>query len=175
MQSAGDKTLSSLNLAVIGNCNFSALLDSRARIVWSCLPRFDSDPRFCALLNDHDESEKGIFDVELVPVEVTWATAIAAMVQTSVLLLLLSKKHDIQVIGEALSRGWKALPCVAAMAVSVGGVLLVWSGDGSWAMTAIRLVVCVALGAVVYTGVAWAIGYRELAQALQRRRQSDGH
>lgn len=71
MQSAGDKTLSSLNLAVIGNCNFSALLDSRARIVWCCLPRFDSDPRFCALLNDHHDSEKGIFDVELLDLRET--------------------------------------------------------------------------------------------------------
>jgi GH15 family glucan-1,4-alpha-glucosidase len=57
--------LSSLDLAVIGNCSFSALLDGRARIVWSCLPRFDSDPRFCALLNDHRDGEKGFHDVEL--------------------------------------------------------------------------------------------------------------
>ena len=57
--------MSDLNLAVIGNCNFSALLDSRARIVWCCLPRFDSDPRFCALLNDHKDGERGFYDVEL--------------------------------------------------------------------------------------------------------------
>ena len=57
--------MNDLNLAIIGNCNFSALLDSRARIVWCCLPRFDSDPRFCALLNDHADSEKGFYDVEL--------------------------------------------------------------------------------------------------------------
>ena len=57
--------MSNLNLAVIGNCNFSALLDSRARIVWCCLPRFDSDPRFCALLNDHHDGETGVYDAEL--------------------------------------------------------------------------------------------------------------
>ena len=57
--------MSNLDLAVIGNCNFSALLDSRARIVWCCLPRFDSDPRFCALLNAHKDGEKGFYDVEL--------------------------------------------------------------------------------------------------------------
>ncbi len=57
--------MSDLNLAVIGNCNFSALLDSRARIIWCCLPRFDSDPRFCALLNDHKDGERGFYDVEL--------------------------------------------------------------------------------------------------------------
>ena len=41
----------SLNLAVIGNCAVSALIDARARIVWSCMPRFDGDPVFCALLD----------------------------------------------------------------------------------------------------------------------------
>jgi len=57
--------LSNLDLAVIGNCNFSALLDSRARIVWCCLPRFDSDPKFCALLNDHQDGETGFYESEL--------------------------------------------------------------------------------------------------------------
>ena len=36
-------------LGVIGNCGFSALIDARGRIVWCCLPRFDSDPVFNAL------------------------------------------------------------------------------------------------------------------------------
>ena len=40
----------SLSLGVIGNCTFSALIDSRGRIVWCCLPRFDGDPVFNALL-----------------------------------------------------------------------------------------------------------------------------
>jgi GH15 family glucan-1,4-alpha-glucosidase len=40
----------SLSLGVIGNCAFSALIDERARIVWCCLPRFDGDPVFNALL-----------------------------------------------------------------------------------------------------------------------------
>jgi GH15 family glucan-1,4-alpha-glucosidase len=41
-----------------------------ARVVWCCLPRFDGDPVFCSLLNDHsddedkpDESAMGFFDV----------------------------------------------------------------------------------------------------------------
>ncbi|MFT4191011.1 MAG: glycoside hydrolase family 15 protein [Comamonas sp.] len=49
---------SSLSLGVIGNCAFSALIDTHARIVWSCLPRFDGDPVFNALL---DDSEQGSF------------------------------------------------------------------------------------------------------------------
>lgn len=53
-----------LDLAVIGNGSFGALIDRRARIVWSCLPAFDGDPCFCALLSptDHDG---GDFSIEL--------------------------------------------------------------------------------------------------------------
>ena len=57
--------MSTLDLSIIGNGSYSALLDQRGRIVWSCLPRFDSDPRFCALLNDHRDGDKGFYDVEL--------------------------------------------------------------------------------------------------------------
>jgi GH15 family glucan-1,4-alpha-glucosidase len=46
----------SLNLGVIGNCAYSALVDEHGRIVWCCLPRFDGEPVFNALL---DPSEKG--------------------------------------------------------------------------------------------------------------------
>lgn len=56
----------SLDLALIGNCAISALLDSRARIVWCCLPRFDSAPAFHALLDsDQRALESGGFSVEL--------------------------------------------------------------------------------------------------------------
>ncbi|MEJ7930405.1 glycoside hydrolase family 15 protein [Ramlibacter sp. AN1015] len=49
-------TRPSLDLGVIGNCAFSALVDARGAIVWCCLPRFDGDPVFNALL---DPSENG--------------------------------------------------------------------------------------------------------------------
>ncbi len=58
--------MSDLNLAVIGNCTFGALVDRRARIVWSCLPRFDAEPVFCNLLNGNDDGETfGFYDIEL--------------------------------------------------------------------------------------------------------------
>ncbi len=41
----------SLELGVIGNGSIAALVDDRARIVWCCLPRFDADASFCALLS----------------------------------------------------------------------------------------------------------------------------
>ncbi len=54
----------SLALGVVGNCAFSALIDARGRVVWSCLPRFDGDPMFHALLNGAD-GESGAFAIEI--------------------------------------------------------------------------------------------------------------
>lgn len=47
----------SLDLALIGNCQVGALIDSSAEIVWCCLPRFDGDPVFCSLLQEHQSGE----------------------------------------------------------------------------------------------------------------------
>src|SRR5688572_14173482 len=41
------------DLALIGNCQVSALVERTGAIVWCCLPRFDSEPVFSTLL-DHD-------------------------------------------------------------------------------------------------------------------------
>jgi GH15 family glucan-1,4-alpha-glucosidase len=55
---------STLDLGVIGNCSFSALVDKRARIVWCCLPRFDGDPVFNALLDPDPEASQWSFELE---------------------------------------------------------------------------------------------------------------
>jgi len=56
----------SLELALIGNCQVGALIDPQAEIVWYCLPRFDGDPAFCSLLQEHDTgSGMGYCSVEL--------------------------------------------------------------------------------------------------------------
>jgi GH15 family glucan-1,4-alpha-glucosidase len=39
------------DLGLIGNCQFSALVENTGRIVWCCLPRFDSEPVFSTLLD----------------------------------------------------------------------------------------------------------------------------
>ena len=55
-----------LDLGVIGNCAFAALVDRRARIAWACMPRFDGDPVFAGLLEGASpESERSRFEVEI--------------------------------------------------------------------------------------------------------------
>lgn len=57
----------SLDLALIGNCQVGALIDLSAEIVWCCLPRFDGDPVFCSLLQEHQSGEgTGYCGIELV-------------------------------------------------------------------------------------------------------------
>jgi len=58
--------MSSLDLALIGNCTLGALIDRKGRVVWACLPRFDGDPVFCSLLKDHGEPDFGFYDVDLI-------------------------------------------------------------------------------------------------------------
>ncbi|TYT23680.1 glycoside hydrolase family 15 protein [Luteimonas viscosa] len=62
--SGGGDVRPSLDLGVIGNGSFGALIDRQARVVWSCLPAFDGDPAFCALLSPRDH-EGGDLAVEL--------------------------------------------------------------------------------------------------------------
>src|SRR5262252_6462533 len=40
------------DLGLVGNCQVAALVENTGAIVWCCLPRFDSEPVFAALL-DH--------------------------------------------------------------------------------------------------------------------------
>lgn len=56
-------TFQPLDLAVIGNGRTAALVDRKARLVWWCFPRFDSDPVLCRLIAG--DEEKGFFDVVL--------------------------------------------------------------------------------------------------------------
>ncbi len=57
--------VSSLDLGVIGNCSYGALIDRNARLVWCCLPRFDGDPVFCALVDGGGVTEGGYFDIQV--------------------------------------------------------------------------------------------------------------
>jgi GH15 family glucan-1,4-alpha-glucosidase len=54
----------SLQLGMIGNCAYSALVDREARIMWCCLPRFDGDPVFNALLDPSEDGSLWQFELE---------------------------------------------------------------------------------------------------------------
>ena len=58
--------MTTLDLGLVGNCGFAALVDKRGRIVWCCLPRFDGDPIFNLLLAcDDQDGADGTFAIEL--------------------------------------------------------------------------------------------------------------
>ncbi|MGE0829890.1 MAG: glycoside hydrolase family 15 protein [Hyphomonadaceae bacterium] len=60
--------MTSLDLAPIGNCTVSALIDHHGRFVWGCVPRVDGEPVFCALLGGADpaaEQAMGTWCVDL--------------------------------------------------------------------------------------------------------------
>ena len=60
--------MTDLDLAPVGNCSVSSLIDRRGRHVWACAPRVDSDPVFSSLLSDRDagaEDALGVWTVDL--------------------------------------------------------------------------------------------------------------
>ena len=58
--------MGNLDLGLIGNCSIAALVDTKARIVWCCLPRFDGDPVFHSLLGSASrDPDDGAFSIEL--------------------------------------------------------------------------------------------------------------
>ncbi len=62
----------SLDLALIGNGQIGMLVADDGSIVWGCMPRFDSDATFCALLDVAEPGkERGIFTIELLGMQRT--------------------------------------------------------------------------------------------------------
>ena len=58
--------MNNLDLAVIGNCSYAALIDQKAKVVWACMPRLDGDPVFCSLLEPvGDCADQGYFVIDL--------------------------------------------------------------------------------------------------------------
>jgi GH15 family glucan-1,4-alpha-glucosidase len=56
-----------LELALVGNGQVGFLIDAEARIVWGCMPRFDGDAIFCALLDTPAPgAERGLWAIDLV-------------------------------------------------------------------------------------------------------------
>ena len=61
--------MNNLELAAIGNCQVSALLDGQGRMVWCCLPRPDANPAFCSLLEPTHNDGLGLYEIELMDFE----------------------------------------------------------------------------------------------------------
>ena len=79
-----------LDLALIGNGRIGALVAADATIAWSCFPRFDGDPVFCALLDTAPPaSARGLWSIELVD---GIATEQAYAENTAVLFTLLTDR-----------------------------------------------------------------------------------
>jgi GH15 family glucan-1,4-alpha-glucosidase len=74
----------SLELGVIGNCSVAALVDAQARVVWCCLPAFDGDPAFCALLEPraHDAGYAEVVVEDLVESRQRYVENSAVLVTT---------------------------------------------------------------------------------------------
>src|SRR5690606_31133243 len=62
-QPPGCRESQDLELGLVGNGSFGVLFDRHARLVWGCLPAFDGDPAFCALLQPRQDG--GFWDIEL--------------------------------------------------------------------------------------------------------------
>ncbi len=56
--------MQNLDVALIGNCTYGALVDRLGRIVWACFPRFDGDPFFCSLLSGNENGQQlGTYEI----------------------------------------------------------------------------------------------------------------
>ncbi len=59
--------MTSLDLGLIGNGTIGALVNPLGDVVWTCFPRFDGDPMFCALLHRAPaDADFGFFGVDLI-------------------------------------------------------------------------------------------------------------
>ena len=101
--------MSDLDLGLVGNCCIAALIDRNARIVWSCFPRFDSDPLFHTLLGGpSDDNADGAFSIELTGLS---ASRHEYLHNTAVLRTVLeSPSGSIEVIDFAPRFHWRGRP-----------------------------------------------------------------
>ncbi len=72
----------SLRLGMVGNCSISALVDAQGHIVWSCMPRFDGDPVFNALIQPGDEGSRFAIELENLAETRQWYEPNTAVLRT---------------------------------------------------------------------------------------------
>ncbi len=82
MNTPANRAEPSLALGMVGNCAISALVDARARIVWCCMPRFDGDPVFNALLQPGSEGSSFAIELEDFAASEQWYEPNTAVLRT---------------------------------------------------------------------------------------------
>jgi len=78
----GPRAEPSLSLGMIGNCAISALVDEQGHIVWCCLPRFDGDPVFNALIQPGEEGSRFAIELEDLATTEQWYEPNTAVLRT---------------------------------------------------------------------------------------------
>ncbi len=79
--------MESLELGLIGNGSFCALVDGTGDLVWNCVPRLDGDPVFCSLLRPR-HANRGLFGVDM------GSLAKASQTYLSNTAVLVTRLHD---------------------------------------------------------------------------------
>ena len=100
-----------LNLGVIGNCTYGAMVDRTGRLVWCCLPRFDGDPVFCQLLDGGGDADQGVFAVELEGLSRSEQPGAWVRAENPV---RAPKRRKMPAISSASAREAQKLPCCCA-------------------------------------------------------------
>ncbi|WP_198970149.1 glycoside hydrolase family 15 protein [Xylophilus sp. ASV27] len=85
----------SLALGMVGNCGLSALVDLRGRIVWCCMPRFDGDPVFNALLQPGAQGSAFGIEIENLSHSRQWYEPNTAVLRTQ---LFDTEGHGLEII-----------------------------------------------------------------------------
>jgi hypothetical protein len=111
---------------MIGNCAFSALVDGRGRIVWCCLPRFDADPVFNALLDSSENGGHFSIEVEDLVKSTQWYEPNTAILRTRLTTSMVTAwRSPISARG---SSGWTLFPPADAGAADPAGS---WRATGA--------------------------------------------
>ena len=84
--------MSQLDYGLIGNCQISALVDKGGKVVWCCMPRFDSPSVFTSLL---DTDEAGFWSIGPAEPE-SWETRQYYQRNTNVLVTLFTRGTEEQ-------------------------------------------------------------------------------
>lgn len=87
--------MSQLDYGLIGNCQISALVSKAGKVVWCCMPRFDSPSVFASML---DTDEAGFWSIEPAggPDAPGWETRQHYMRNTNVLVTVFTSKQGDQ-------------------------------------------------------------------------------